>query len=995
VKTKTKPPVAARRAPAFAKKPAVVATGIALSLMVGPMAYAQQASDTVEKIEVTGSRIPPKNLDSAGSPVSVVSAEDIKMEGVRTIESLLNTLPQVVADQGANLANGASGTACINLRGLGCNRTLVLMNGKRLPPGAPNFYPADTNEIPPQLISRVEILTGGAGAVYGSDAVAGVINFIMNDKFQGVQIDYNNSFFNHHQQDTGGVGDLISAKVAAATASSFEYQRPGDVSADGKTNDISMIMGSNFADGKGNATLFFRYAHTDGILGAARDFSDCTLSSSAAGFSCSGSGTAYPGRFVVSKGNGPVPGSYTVADAAGNVRPYTAGDSFNFGSYNYFQRPDERYQFNAFAHYDLTPTMQTYSQFGFMDDHTVAQIAPAGSFGDIIFPIHYENPFLSAAWKTTLGLTGPGTTSNIEIFRRDVEGGARETDIRNTSFRGVVGLKGDINKTWSFDAFLQWGQVVNQQEIFNYFDKTKLTNALDVVTGPNGQPQCRSLATNPTCVPYNIWSLGGVTQAALNYMYAPGMQRGNTTQTVDGGTVTGDLGDYGVRSPWAKDGVQVLGGLEYRKESLSLFTDAELTNFGLDGTGGPTLGVAGGQNFKEGFAEVNAPLIQDRPWAKLLNIEGSWRHSEISTGKSDDSYGTQVSWAPNDWGKLRGSYQRAVRAPNIIELFTPQGLNLFAMSSDPCAGAAPTATAAQCARSGVTAAQYGNILVNPTVQYNTISGGNPNLAPELADTYTGGVILTPAKNLVLSADYFNIRVQNEIGTVPGGLAVTQCVETGNPAYCGLITRDQFGSLWQLPTGHVLGTNVNIAQAKTVGWDFSGTYSYRLPSWGSLRAEFIGTALEKAVTTPLPGQPSYNCAGLAGPNCANTWSNPLPKWKHRASMDWVTPWNVNLRVQWRHIGPVDNEGTSSSPSLNNPGLAPVDAHLESRDYIDLAGSWAINKMFTVRAGVNNVFDKDPPLQGSAIAGAPFGNNNTYPQTYDALGRYCFINLTAKF
>jgi iron complex outermembrane recepter protein len=985
VKTKMQALVSNRRAK-FVKKPSVIATGLAISLMAGPMAHAQEA---IEKIEVTGTRIPPKNVESAGSPVTVVSAEEIKMEGVRTMENLLNNLPQVFADQGSNLANGSVGTATVNLRDLGAVRTLVLMNGKRLPPGTPvaGGYPSDINQIPVALVQRVEVLTGGAGAVYGSDAVAGVVNFIMNDKFQGVELNYNNSFFNHNQQGSEGVAALVAARAATAPS---QFAVPGDISADGKTNQVSAVMGSNFADGKGNATIYFGYQKTAAVLGAARDWSACTVAGAGSAFTCSGSSTSYPGRFILNGGNG---SSVTVADAAGNVRPFNAAtDQYNFGALNYFQRPDERYDFNAFVHYDITPTIQAYGEFGFHDDHTVAQIAPSGLFASLQ-TVYYENPYLSAAWKTTLGLTGPGTTASVDILRRNVEGGDRLNDIRNTMFRGVLGVKGEINKTWNFDAFMQWGQVVYQESYINDNSKARQTLALDVITNPaTGQPACRSVVngTDATgCVPYNIWSLGQVTPAVTAYLGTPGLKRGNTTQQVDGATVTGDLGDYGVKSPWAKDGMQVLLGAEYRKESLNLFTDTEFSTFDLAGQGGPSLGVAGSQNFKELFAEAQMPLIEGKPFIKLLSLEGSYRNSQISTGKSDDSYGTQVAWAPTDQIKFRGSYQRAVRAPNILDLFTPQGLNLFNLTADPCGGAAPAATAAQCANSGVTAAQYGHILQNPAGQYNQIVGGNPNLSPEIGDTYTAGIVLTPLKNLSGSIDYFNIRIQNEISTVPPNLAVQQCIASGNPIFCSLVHRDGNGSLWLSGAGNVTATNVNIAAAKTTGFDFKANYSYRIAGWGGLSADFNGTLLEKNSLTPLPGQGSYDCVGLHGPICGV----PSPKWRSRASISWATPWNVNLRAQWRHLGAVSNEGTSSNSQLANTGLAPVDAHFPSIDYFDVAGSWAVTKIITLRAGINNLLDKDPPVTSSLAS--TLGNNNTYPNFYDWGGRYVFLNATAKF
>ncbi len=446
----------------FARKQSVIATGLALSLMAAHSAYAQQAApieQKAEKIEVTGTRIPPPNLEGA-SPVTVIDAQTIKVDGLRSVENLLNNLPQVFADQGGNVSNGASGTATVNLRNLGSDRTLVLVNGRRLPAGTPAGTSApDLNQIPAPLIKRVEILTGGAGAVYGSDAVAGVVNFIMNDKFEGVQLEANQSFYNHQQQNPMGVADVIRGRAATNAA---QFSVPGDKSSDGKIFDANLLMGSNFANGKGNATVFFNYKKEDALKQSERDFSACALGApTATAFTCGGSSTASPARiFNLNTG-----ASRVVTDAAGNIRPFAAGtDQFNYGPYNYFQRPSERYGFNASANYDVTENAKLYSEFSFHDDHTVAQIAPSGLFfGGAVFNMKFENPLLSSAWKSSLGLTQAGDNTDVFIGKRNMEGGGRQDDIRHTSFRTVLGAKGDVAKNWNYDVSMQTSKATYQE----------------------------------------------------------------------------------------------------------------------------------------------------------------------------------------------------------------------------------------------------------------------------------------------------------------------------------------------------------------------------------------------------------------------------------------------------------------------------------------------------------------------------------------------------
>ena len=943
-----------------------------------PVALAQQAGD-VQRIEVTGTRLPSLSVEGP-SPITVINAQDIRFDGVRKTEDLLNNLPQVFADQGGNISNGATGTATVNLRNFGADRTLVLVNGRRLPAGSPLAYAADLNQIPAPLIQRVEVLTGGASAIYGSDAVAGVVNFIMNDKFEGLQIDLNHSFYQHEQ------GNPVSSIVAArAVGNPSQFVVPGDAN-DGEINDVSITLGGNFANRRGNATVFFNYKKEDPVSQANRDYSACALGSTAAGFNCAGSSTSFPGRFLGLSANAY---DLTVADAAGNTRAFTGNDIYNYGPLNYFRRPSETYGFNAFAHFDVFSDLRMYTELGFHDNRTVAQIAPSGLFGQIQ-TMRFENPLLSADWRTQMGLLAPGDTSDVFILRRNVEGGGRQDDLRHTSFRVVFGMKGEILKHWNYDVSMHTGKVIYQESYKNDFSIVRAGRSLDVVTDPaTGQPACQSRldGTDPNCVPYDIWRLGGPSAAALAYLQTPGLQKGFTSQQVLGTTFSSDLGNYGIKLPAAKNGVSVAFGVERRIERLEREVDTAFSSGDLFGQGGATPSVSGKVTSGDYFGEMRVPLIEGRQFADLLSVNGSYRTSKYSTRQKADTYGVGLEWAPVKAYRLRGSYQRAVRAANIIELFEPQSIGLYDNDSDPCAGAVPTATLAQCARTGVTAAQYGNILDNPAGQYNELAGGNPDLIPETADTTTFGLVFAPTRNLTGSIDFFNMKVADVVASVPSTITLQQCLDNGS--LCNLITRDALGTLWATPAARIIATNNNLATWKTQGIDLALNYNHRMGSYGSLGLNFNGTYLKKFEQEPIKGAGVYDCAGLYG---SGTCGQPLPKWRHKVRATWNTPWNIDLALTWRHFDKVLFERTSDNPLLSGPVNA-IDRELKAQNYLDIAAAWNLNKTFTLRAGINNLSDQDPPL--SAQVGAGFGNGNTYPQVYDALGRLVFVNMTAKF
>jgi iron complex outermembrane receptor protein len=973
--------------------------GLSATQAAAQAAPAATPGAQVSEIVVTGSRIPQPNLTSA-SPITVVGSQDVKLQGVTRTEDLLNSLPQVNPSQGAGVSNGSQGIATIDLRGLGSARTLVLIDGRRVLPGDPANPVTDLNFIPAALIDRVDVLTGGASAVYGSDAISGVVNFILMKNFEGVRIDAEVGQYQHDNNDSFIQGVNNARGYTAPTGSVW----------DGRQTSVTLVMGVNSPDGKGNATLYAGYRSVKAILQSARDYSFCSLQERAppTNVRCGGSGTTPQSHIFSNDLAGlSLPYEFTVDKAGPGNTLKPGSDLFNFAPFNYYQRPDEQYTAGAFAHYEVNPHFDAYTQIMFMDDHTVAQIAPSGLFGQT-FNIACNSPLLSAQEVQTLctnaGL-GPTQQASLAILRRNVEGGPRRDDLRHTDYRVVIGAKGDLNEDWSYDAYGQIGRGVYQEEYLNDVSLRRATNALNVVNGPTGLQCADPAARLEGCVPYQIFTVTGVTPAAARYISAPGFKEGSTTEMVVNASVTGKLGF--LKSPYATDAVGVNFGTEYRREALDLRVDSEFASGDLTGQGGPTPSVSGSYDVYELFGEARVPLAQDMPFAKDLSVELGYRFSDYNTAGTTDTYKIAGDWKPIDDIRIRGSYERAVRAPNVVELFTPQAVGLT-LSSDPCAGPNPTPTQAQCMNTGLTAAQYGHIPANPAAQYNGLTGGNPNLAPESADTYSVGFVLTPSfvPGFSLSVDYFNIKVNNYIQNLDPNLTLAGCIQTGSPTLCSLVKRSAVGSLWLGTTGFVVATNVNVGFLQTKGFDVEANYRteldrFGLNNWGGVAFNFNGTYLDSLVTNPgIPTKDAngnvvttYDCAGLYG---TTTCAQPRPQWRHRLRATWTTPvTGLQVSGMWRYVGSVDSERTSTNPFLKGPVFS-FDKTLSAQNYFDLALQYKMKDHYTFRIGVNNVFDKQPPLVGSVTGGnSIYFNGNTYPTVYDALGRFAFVGVTADF
>ncbi|MFZ4164624.1 TonB-dependent receptor domain-containing protein [Brevundimonas sp. NPDC058933] len=996
--------------------------GFALAGMAVP-AMAQTApaqpdqASQVEDVVVTGSRIRQPNLTTT-SPVTQVTGEDIDIQGVTRVEDLVTQLPQAFAAQNSTVSNGASGTATVSLRNLGSSRTLVLIDGKRMGYGSPLDDAADLNQIPGQMVERVEVLTGGASAVYGSDAVAGVVNFIMRRDFEGIEIDGQYGF-NQHNNDYDGVGNLRNVIAARAAANPSQFSLPDDNVTTGFSREVNVLMGVNAPDDRGNITLYAGYRKNNKVLGRDYDYSSCSLGAPAAAtpgdFACAGSGTSFPGQFTNF-------GSYTyTVDDVGNFIPYVgARDAYNFGPLNYYQRPDERYTLGAFGHYDVTDKIEVYTQLMFSDYSTIAQIAPSGNFfgefadgfrtTDGSSTIRCNNPLLSAQQRGAIGCSAAditaGAAKDMYIGRRNVEGGGRQSDIRFQSYRGVVGARGDLNEAWSYDLSAQYSRSQYTNIYRNEFSNTRLARALDVVSDPvTGQPVCSSVVAgiDADCVPYNIFRSGGVTQEALDYLQVPLIATGWTTQQVVSGSLTADLGTYGVKSPWATRGVQAAFGAEYRRDSLDLTPDVSFTSGDGAGQGGPTLGLNGANQVYDVFAEAQIPIAEGMAFADQLSVDVAYRHSEYELGGGTDSWKIGGDWAPVPSVRFRASAQRAVRAPNVIELFTAQGFNLFDLDADPCDKnvAASYAGDAACIGSNpwqVTLAQATSTgISSPAGQYNFLQGGNTALTPEESDTLTFGVVFTPEflPGFNLTVDYFDIQIDNLISSIGAQNSLDACYTAGLAAACSNIQRNSNGQLW-IGTGNVVDLNTNIGGLATSGVDVAVNYrkdlaDYGWDSAGTLGFTMVGTWLQSLETDTGLGfdNSKYDCAGYY----ANQCGVPNPEWRHRMRVDWGTPIEgLNLAGTWRYYGGSEIAVLGADGSLGNSPAARIDREFDAINYFDLAATWQARDNVSLRVGVNNVFDTDPPLSYSV---GTTGNNNTYPQLYNAMGRYVFFGVTANF
>ena len=973
--------------------------------------FSALAQDDVEEVVVTGTRIADPNVTSS-SQITSIDGEELLVRGITRVEDYLNDLPQISPGQSITNSNGASGTATANLRNLGCSRTLVLMNGRRMVSGTTGGGNcADLNTVPTLLLDKVEVLTGGASSVYGSDAVAGVVNFILDDEFVGMKSSFYHGFY-QHKNDNSSLRDLVA---------SYDYAlAPKDVTT-GDTEKVSVAFGGEIDGGKGHITAFMEHTDTKPILQGEYDISACALRSGFSG--CGGSSTIPPGRwadFGGYKAGGFVNVDPTITGVdfkvLGNEFVPRAGQAYNYNPTNFFQRPDDRFNSGFFGKYEVSDNAEVYVDMTYMKSESNAQIAYSGTFGNITSLPCY-NAFLSeqqynAACGDWTGMGGdhaPDFTSgaaalaylaNLDLavgdgsilgykaplysLKRNVEGNPRQSIFAYKSFTQTVGVRGDINDNWSYDAYYQTSNVVYNNEYRNDLSVTAINRAVDVVS-VNGVPTCVSAlnGTDSTCVPYNLFQGGlpgdqgiqGVIdggQELQSYIANSTYINGDGEQTTFTAYVTGDLG-YSI--PGAPGSISMVAGFESRELSSDFRPDLPSRTGDRSGSGGATLPLGGKYDVDEFFVELGIPVTD------TVSMDAGFRSADYSTGNDTTAMKLGAFWTVNDKVSVRGSFQTSQRHANLAELYQGIGQGLVDLDYDPCGidpdtGAAPIATQEQCLNTGLPANLYGTDLKSPADQYNIQTGGNPNVNPEESESLTIGVVLNPMDGLTLTVDYFDITVEDGIGTVSPKTALDKCIETGAAAFCNLINRNPVnGSLW-LTGGYISAQITNISEEQTSGIDVIFDYSVDT-NWGPLVVSGVTTLLDSYDIIELPGEAAIGCSGNWGGSCGK---NPMPEVMGSYTVGLTTEFDTDVILGVRYLGETDD-------------LNANDIDFDAYTYLDATAIYSVNDNMSVTLGVSNLLDKEPGY--TSDAGTAPGNGNTFPGYFDAFGRHIHLSINYSY
>lgn len=966
-----------------------------------------QSASGIDQIVVTGSRISRQNLTST-NPVSVLDEETYRLSGSVNVENLLNTLPQVVPGESGFTNNETSGTAQTDLRGLGPQRSLVLVNGRRY-----IFFDSrmitDLNNIPAALVERTELVTGGSSAVYGSDAIGGVVNFILRDDFEGLEL-------------------------------SSQY----DITAHGDANTFSLDLtaGGNFANGRGNAVGYVSYYDRNSVKEDARgrtvQFLQDGVVDGKPALVPGGSATIPNGRYSglpIGDALAARPGVSAALDALGLsglggagfklddtgtvATPFnSATDQYNFNPDNFLLLPQERWMVGTMLNYDITDRIQGYAEAVFSNNRVATKRAPVTITGSYL--VNTDNPFLSPGLQNLLSeldasegslvtdvngelvldvnglpIVDPAATANdgftaLSIGRRGTGLGTRDINFERNAWRVVAGLRGDLGsvndtflRDFSYDMYYSYARTRNEQFTTGNINAEAFARGLQVQLDANGDPACIDPSDN--CVPINIFG-DNITQEAADFVLRDQVRLETAQMQVAQATMTGTLFDLPagpVGSAW---------GAEWR--SVSSFDVPPVGSLGDVG-----VKSEGHYSVWELFGEVNVPVLANVPLAESLELNAAFRYSDYSLNNVGGSwtYGGGANWRVTSDVGLRAQYQRAVRAPSLDELFSSQS-TIAPAASDPCAlssAASDPVIRQLCIANGVPSFLVGDGSVQPNFQITGIVGGNPDLKQETADTYTAGVVLTPefVPGLSVTLDYYNIKVKDAIAVLGGSVdnVLSLCfneVQNINSEFCQAIVRNPDGVIGN-PGGGVSVLTQNIGKLKTDGVDLGVSYNFDV-NWGLLSdvsmisLSSTGSWLNNFDLTPIAELPGLvnSCAGAFGLTCGE----PMPEFKATTRLSMETG-PLNLSLRWRWISSVTDD------RVKDGGIAPATLpkpKVGDQNLFDLTGSYAITPTLQFTAGVINLFDNHQPLIGSSQE-----QSNTFPSTYDPLGARFFFNIRARF
>ncbi|MDA9724258.1 TonB-dependent receptor [Gammaproteobacteria bacterium] len=900
-----------------------------------------------EDVYVTGSVIKKTSLLVA-NPISTFDLNDIEKRGTLYIENFLSYLPQIHPSNSNFHSNKATGTSSVSLRGLGGTRTLILMNGKRLSPGTPMNGTAeqDLSQIPFSLIKQVDVLTGGKSTIYGSDAIGGVINFQLKRKFSGIDLSYQHSFYNHQNEDPN-------------------YERknydlaPNSVS-DGHANTLQFSLGYEiFQDIY--LTSYFNYRSVDEVTWSQRDISVCALSGNA---ECRASSTSPEGKFVENKVGGK---TFHVKD-----NTFASGSTFyNFASKNHLLRPDKKNDVGILLTFENLEK-HTFNVDYFKSSHkTVGQLDYSGIFR-LSVDLPCNNPFLSNQQFTAIcsdnGLT-LSDSAPLYISRRNIEGNPRQQNFKHSTDRFVFDVDGEITNEWFYNLSFQSSRTTADFTYFNDISKQRAIKALKV----SGTPSNPSCVSGNDCKPWNIFinsdrnlkssAALGVTKEALDYI--------STNLRVNAELTEDQYRFVTSKSFTTKNALlpslEMALGLEYRELNLKKNAD----DFS-DGAGQqyPHSNLYGSLKVKELFSEIYLPLVTD------TNLNFSIRYSDYSLEENSLTYDIGLVQLFEEKYTLKFSQQKAIRMPDINDLYSPTKVNQAFLNSDPCSGSNPSKSISECARTGVTESLYGNIS-NTETQINSLIGGNLNLRPETA--ITNSLSFLYSDEIDLEIDFYSISLKDKIGSSEVSFILDNCLETGASYYCNLIERNPTTGTFYEGSGKIASPLLNVSSQNISGLDLNISKTFDV-DFGEIRLNNFLSYLLKNDIQLRPSLPIEDCKG----KYENTCGLPSPQIQNIFSMDFiykVSQFDASSNLTMRYIDGVDDSNTQN----------PID--FSSYYYLDMNFSIDLANDINFSFGINNIFDKNPPLNGKSINYVP-GNANTYPSYYDPLGRFVYLNISKR-
>lgn len=923
--------------------------GVTAFLLTPDYSVAQDDDDSVEEIVVTGSRLIRRDT-TAPSPIMTIDRESILNSGQPTLEETLNSLPQVQPGFGRTSNNPGDGTAQIDLRGIGSGRTLVMLNGRRMAPAGIESS-VDVNSLPSVLMERVEVITGGATTVYGADAIAGVVNFITRKDFDGFSLETSYYATEH------GDSDIL---------------------------DVNVAWGHEFTNG--NITLFGGWLDREPLFQADRSHSAQTLTDDwFTGQILPGGSTTTPAGTLgfprVDWGSGP---ARTTWDSDGNPREWLdPQDRYDFGPINYMQLPLERISAGALFNYNFTDSVELYSELTFTRNEITQSLAPAGTFG-AFFAINTDNPVLTPANAQLLsdfGFPLGGNLVGISLSRRLPELGLRIADSQKDYTRLLVGLRGELSENWDYDVWVTHtiGEETRLERNDGSYSRFQQGLLVNPITGECFDP-------SGGCVPINPFGEGNLSQAALDFF---GVAPYETTVDRDQTLLSAYVRGTPFEMP-AGDVAMALG-VEWREDSASLIADEALFS-------GDTLGwaadsnVVGEESVSEIYGEAIIPLLSDMAAANYLGIEVGARFSDYDNAGELETWKVGADWEIVEGVRIRAMLQQSARAPNLREAgqipFPSEGNVVFNdPRQDPCSASAdPIGNGYSdiCIAQGIPAAQLGifEATVGAPVIYQI--GGNPNLNPELADTFTAGLVITTWESWTIAIDYFDLQVEDTIG---GVAAMSICFDPGNAARatCDRIQRDPLS----YDVNYVDETADNLGNLETHGLDTQINYTTEVSNWlafgqgyANIDISLIWTHVYKNSIQGDPASTEINCVGTFGYACGwfgNDWV--FPEDRVSASFAWSTDdWRAQLSYRW--IEGTDNSVFVAGPLFGFPAqfISTAIPSIGSDSYFDFSLTHDISDNVSVGLTIANLFDRDPAFLADNGSAA-----NTDTEFYDVFGR----------